>query len=194
LRTLRKDIEMRRRATMLVAMVALAMVVGSGVALADSIAGDGGNNRLVGTPGKDVISGAGGNDDISGKRADDRLLGDAGNDDVFGGSGDDRLQAGVGEDDLSGQRGSDFVNAIDFQANDTVDCGRGNDLAGIDVLSQVGGGDDTFSENCEAIYFPIICTCPEARSSETVADLSNITSVKEAEQAVDDGLLKKFER
>jgi hypothetical protein len=148
----------------------------------------------VGTPGKDVISGAGGNDDISGKRADDRLLGDAGNDDVFGGSGDDRLQAGVGEDDLSGQRGSDFVNAIDFQANDTVDCGRGNDLAGIDVLSQVGGGDDTFSENCEAIYFPIICTCPEARSSETVADLSNITSVKEAEQAVDDGLLKKIER
>ena len=185
---------MYRKATLLVAMVAMALVVGSGVALADNISGDGGNNHLVGTGGKDSIAGAGGNDDIYGKGNDDRLFGDGGNDDVFGGKGDDRLQAGMGEDDLSGQKGSDFVNAIDFQANDTVDCGQGNDLAGIDVLSQVGRGDDKFSDNCEAIYFPIICTCPEDRSSGTLADLSKITSLKEAERAVDAGLLKKVER
>jgi hypothetical protein len=184
---------MRRRATMLVAMVAMAMVVGSGVALADSISGGDGDNHLVGTAGKDTISGAGGNDDIYGRGDDDRLFGDAGNDDVFGGKGNDNLQSGLGKDDLSGQRGSDFVNAIDGQANDTVDCGRGNDLAGIDDLFQVGGGADNFSEDCETLYVPIIdCPCPDARSSRT--DLSNITSVKQAEQAVDEGLLKKIER
>lgn len=39
-------------------------MVASGLALADHIVGDAGNNRLVGTPGKDTISGAGGHDDI----------------------------------------------------------------------------------------------------------------------------------
>ena len=54
---------------------------------------------------------------------------------------------------------------------------------------------DNFSEDCETLYVPIIvCPCPQARSSGTVADLSKITSVKQAEQAVDEGLLKKIER
>lgn len=188
---------MGRRALMLGAMVALAMVMASGVALAKNIAGGNGDNHLVGTAGRDVISGAGGNDDIHGKGDDDRLFGDAGDDDVFGGKGDDRLQSGLGKDDLSGGRGNDFVNAIDGVPNDTVSCGRGaNDVAGVDIFSlQEGSGADTVSENCEIAYVPIvICPCTEARSSGTVVDLSKITSVKEAEQAVDEGLLKKVER
>jgi hypothetical protein len=180
---------------LLVALVTLAMVAASGVALADNISGGSGNNHLVGTDGKDNISGAGGNDDIYGKGDDDRLFGDSDDDNVFGGKGGDALQSGLGKDDLFGQRGRDFVNAIDGQANDSVDCGRGEDLAGIDMLSQVGGGDDDVSEDCETLYVPILtCPCPDARSAGTRADLSNITSVKEAEQAVDDGLLRKVEK
>lgn len=185
---------MRRRMAMLVAAMLVAMVVASGAALAEKIAGGNGDNRLVGTNGRDVISGAAGNDDIYGKGKTDRLFGDSGDDDVFGGKGGDALQGGLGQDDLFGQRGSDFVNAIDLQANDTVDCGPGEDLAGIDVLSQIGGEDDQVSENCEFFYVPIIfCPCPDARSSTTVPELSEISSVKEAERAVDAGLLKKVE-
>jgi hypothetical protein len=184
-----------RRVMLLVALVALAMVVASGVALADTINGGGGNNHLVGTNGKDNISGGSGSDDIFGKGAEDRLFGDSGNDDVYGDQGD-RLQGGLGRDDLFGQRGNDFVNAIDGQANDSVDCGKGaNDVAGVDDLFQVGGGADNVSEDCETLYIPILtCPCPDARSSGTGADLSEISSVKEAEKALDDGLLRKVEK
>jgi|SRR5215211_7261156 Ca2+-binding RTX toxin-like protein len=85
-----------RRVLLLVAL--LALVVASGVALADN------------------ISGGGGNDDIFGKD---------GRDSLFGGNDGDALQGGLGEIDLFGQRGSDFVNAIDGQASDSADCGRG---------------------------------------------------------------------
>jgi Ca2+-binding RTX toxin-like protein len=128
-----------RRVLLLVAL--LALVVASGVALADN------------------ISGGGGNDDIFGKD---------GRDSLFGGNDGDALQGGLGEDDLFGQRGSDFVNAIDGQASDSVDCRRGaNDVAGIDNLSQVGSSTD---------------------------DVSNITSFKDAEHAVDESLLRTVER
>jgi hypothetical protein len=185
-----------RRVMLLVALVALAMVVASGVALADTINGGGGNNHLVGTNGKDNISSGSGSDDIFGKGAEDRLFGDSGNDDVYGGDQGDRLQGGLGRDDLFGQRGNDFVNAIDGQANDSVDCGKGaNDVAGVDDLFQVGGGADNVSEDCETLYIPILtCPCPDARSSGTGADLSEISSVKEAEKALDDGLLRKVEK
>jgi hypothetical protein len=187
---------MRARTMTVAATMLVAMVVASGAALAESIAGGDGDNRLVGTNGEDNISGAGGNDDILGKGDFDRLFGDAGDDDVFGGKGGDALQSGLGTDDLFGQRGNDFVNAIDGQANDSVDCGQGaNDLAGIDDLFQLGGGADNVSEDCETLYVAFLtCPCPGARSSGTVADLSGISSVKEAERAVEAGLLKKVER
>jgi Ca2+-binding RTX toxin-like protein len=145
----------------------LALVVASGVALADN------------------ISGSGGNDDIFGKD---------GRDSLFGGNDGDALQGGLGEDDLFGQRGSDFVNAIDGQASDSVDCRRGaNDVAGIDNLSQVGSSTDDVSEECEDLYIPtIVFGGASARSSG--AGVSNITSLKEAEHAVGESLLRTVER
>src|ERR671916_2238326 len=189
---------MRRRTAMLVAAVLAALVAASGAALAENIAGGNGDNHLVGTGGRDVISGAGGNDEIYGKGDFDRLFGDSGDDDVYGGKAGDALQSGLGQDDLFGQGGNDFANAIDGKPNDSVDCGRGdNDLAGIDVFAPLGPGEDQVSDNCEVLYvaFPE-CPCPSSQrsSADAVARLSEITSVKEAEKAVDAGLLKKVER
>jgi hypothetical protein len=189
---------MRRRTAMLVAAVLAALVAASGAALAENIAGGNGNNHLVGTGDRDVISGAGGNDDIYGRGDQDRLFGDTGDDDVFGGKAGDRLQSGLGQDDLFGQGGNDFANAIDGVPNDTVDCGGGNnDIAGIDDLFQVGAGADNVSQDCETLYVAFLtCPCPNAQrlSADAVARLSEITTLKEAERAVEAGILKKIER
>lgn len=169
---------MRRRAAMLAALVTLAMVAAGGGALADSISGNASNERLAGTDGKDHISGDGGNDDL------------------FGGDRGDALQGGLGADDLFGQKGRDFVNAIDGQANDSVDCGPGFDVAGFDDLSQVNrGADDVDLESCEIVYVPVIGGFPTSQSLESGSQtaLRNITTVEQAEQAVDDGLLRKVE-
>jgi len=133
---------MGRRVGLLPAAMMLALVTAGGSALALNVRGDSSGNRLVGTDGKDNISGNGGNDDIFGKGARDRLFGDAGNDDVSGGAQGDRIQGGTGQDDLFGQQGNDFVNAIDLQTNDSVDCGQGDfDVAGIDD-GFIGGSED----------------------------------------------------
>src|SRR4028119_1182030 len=87
-----------RRVMLLAATMAFALAMVSGAALADNIEGDGGNDRLVATNGKDTISGAGGNDDIFGRGGQDRLFGDSGNDDVYGGGREDRVEGGAGED------------------------------------------------------------------------------------------------
>src|SRR4028119_708818 len=145
-----------RRVMLLAAAMAFALAMVSGAALADNIEGDGGNDRLVGTNGKDTISGAGGNDDIFGKGGSDRLFGDSGNDDVYGGGKGDQLQGGLGKDELFGQQGFDIANALDGQANDRVNCGRGFDVAAIDDFEVAFGAPDApaghVSQNCELLY------------------------------------------
>lgn len=186
---------MGRRAAVLAVAAVLALVTMSGVALADNMQGNGGNNRLVGTNGKDTISGGGGNDNVFGRGGQDRLLGDAGNDDVYGGKGDDRLQSGLGQDELFGQQGNDFVNVIDGQPNDFVDCGSGEfDVAGVDAFFFGEDSEsDEISPNCDAIYagVPIWWMVGTERSGPGM-DLSAIDTLKEAEQAEADGLLKQI--
>jgi Ca2+-binding RTX toxin-like protein len=180
-----------RRAVVLAVAAVLALVVASGAALADNIQGAAGGNRLVGTDGRDNISGAGGADDISGKGGRDRLFGDAGNDDVFGGDQGDRLQAGTGQDDLFGQQGNDFVNAIDGQFNDSVDCGEGeNDVAAVDGVI-FGGDGDEFAPNCERLYFGVPGGVSTARGAAGT-DLSTIDTLEEAERAEAEGLLRQI--
>ena len=182
-----------RRAMLLAAAMAFALAMAGGAALADSIEGNGGNNRLVGTNGKDTISGAGGNDDIFGKGGSDRLFGDSGNDDVFGGGGrSDLLQGGLGQDDLFGQKGFDFANALDGQANDRVDCGRGFDVAAIDdfefAFGEPGAPADQVSQNCELLYVGVVQFDNRAASSSA---LLSIDTREEAEAAEADGLLEQ---
>jgi Ca2+-binding RTX toxin-like protein len=179
-------------------LLALATVIASGVALADNIEGNGANNRLVGTNGKDTISGGGGADSIFGKGGSDRLFGDSGNDDIHGGNGNDRLQVGTGQDELFGQGGFDFVNAIDLQTNDRVDCGPGDDIAGIDdftIFIPVEEA-DFVAPNCEILYVGVpdfvIGPASAAARGESGTDLSAIDTRAEAEQAEADGLLKQI--
>jgi Ca2+-binding RTX toxin-like protein len=182
-----------RRVMLLAAAMAFALAMVSGAALADNIEGDGGNDRLVGTNGKDTISGAGGNDDIFGKGGQDRLFGDSGNDDVYGGGKSDTLQGGLGKDELFGQEGSDFANALDGQANDRVNCGRGFDVAAIDdfefAFNDPGAPADQVSQNCELLYVGVVQFDNRAASS---VDLSAIDTREEAEAAEADGLLKQI--
>jgi Ca2+-binding RTX toxin-like protein len=183
-----------RRVMLLAATMAFALAMVSGAALADNIEGDGGNDRLVGTNGKDTISGAGGNDDIFGKGGQDRLFGDSGNDDVYGGGKSDTLQGGLGKDELFGQQGSDFANALDGQANDRVNCGRGFDVAAIDdfeiAFGEPGAPADQVSQNCELLYVGVVIFDGPAAASSV--DLSAIDTREEAEAAEADGLLKQI--
>ncbi|OWJ90115.1 heme peroxidase [Pseudomonas sp. A46] len=112
---------------------------GTGNALANVIAGGGGNDRLSGLAGNDTLNGGLGND---------TLIGDAGNDILIGGAGNDTFMfaAGFGSDSIQGfdanpAGGQDLMNiaalgvtAANFAANVTI-----TDV-GADVSVSVGGG------------------------------------------------------
>jgi hypothetical protein len=146
-----------RRVGLLLAVMAMALVVGSGAALAAVKYGTDGSDYLVGTKGEDVLYGRGGNDGLAGKGEDDVLYGDEGSDAIHGGSfdldeifdgnrmvpdGEDKVYGGAGrdcvwggsEDDvLYGGAGSDFVGTycLDFvmdTGNDVMHAGSGNDF------------------------------------------------------------------
>src|SRR4028119_558605 len=74
-----------RRLVLLLAAMAVALVVASGVALAVNKIGTDGPDRLMGTNGDDNHLGRGGNDRLFSLAADDTLLGGPGKDLVFGG-------------------------------------------------------------------------------------------------------------
>ena len=77
----------------------------------DTLAGDGGDNRLEGHDGNDVLYGgpAGGDDIMDGGNGDDRLFGGLGNDTLTGGAGFDYLKGGPGDDDLVAGEGMDVM-------------------------------------------------------------------------------------
>ena len=97
----------------------------------DRVKGDGGNNFIHGGAGNDSIEGSSGvsagratvfgddgNDSIFGGRKNDSLLGGAGNDSIWGMNGGDRILGGAGDDVLV---------ASDFQFEDFIWGGSGND-------------------------------------------------------------------
>ncbi|MFN3215736.1 MAG: calcium-binding protein [Acidimicrobiales bacterium] len=140
---------------MLVPVVVLAAVVAAfqaGPAPAQSmqcrgqsatIVGTPGNDRIKGTPGRDVIVTMGGNDRIKGLGGNDiicsgpgrdRIVGGGGNDYIAAGSGNDRVSAGAGRDVVNGGRGNDRL--LGGGGNDSIEGGPGDDvMAG-------GGGND----------------------------------------------------
>ncbi|MEM9447522.1 MAG: cadherin domain-containing protein [Cyanobacteria bacterium P01_E01_bin.6] len=110
-----------------------------GTPQADTLVGDGADNRILGLGSDDKIQGRGGDDFIVGNAGDDCLLGNAGDDEIFGRRGNDEIDGGVGNDRLNGDRG-----------NDTIDGGNGDDFvkggAGRDILTG-GSGDDELRGN-----------------------------------------------
>jgi Ca2+-binding RTX toxin-like protein len=74
-----------------------------------TIVGTSGNDRLRGTPGRDVIHGRGGDDLIRGLAGNDLLCGGGGSDLLIGRDGRDRLDGGGGPDGLQPGTGKDVV-------------------------------------------------------------------------------------
>src|SRR5215218_4154630 len=103
-----------RRILLLFAVLALTLVVASGVALALIKEGGPGHDTLIGTKGPDTLSGRGGSDRIEGRAGKDQLSGGPGNDRFFilenrviaafldGGPGADVISGGASEDFLLG--------------------------------------------------------------------------------------------
>lgn len=113
---------------------------GTGNALNNVMAGDGGNDRLDGLDGDDFLYGNGGQDTLVGGEGSDRafggdeidgLFGENGNDYLYAGSGNDQLSGGAGTDTLYGDDGNDFLNGgggVDYLIG-----GSGADIFNFDI-------------------------------------------------------------
>ena len=89
-----------RRTLFLLTAMALALVVGGGLALAATVAGTDRAETLYGTAYTDTIRAHGGDDEMYGLSRADRLYGGEGNDQIFGGRGDDVIYAMNGQRDI----------------------------------------------------------------------------------------------
>ncbi|MBA2345316.1 MAG: hypothetical protein H0V83_09575 [Rubrobacter sp.] len=120
------------RVSLMITTMLVALVLGSGVALAATIVGTNGDDTRNGTANRDVMYGLGGDDILRGRGGNDEidggangdmyLSGGAGNDEVSGGSGADGLFGGDGFDLLYGGNGADGIYADD-DVLDYIDCG-----------------------------------------------------------------------
>lgn len=98
------------------------------------------DDRLEGTPNKDLINGFDGNDTLIGKESDDRLNGGEDDDLLQGDSGNDTLKGGDNRDTLDGGTGNDILKGED--GDDVMDAGPGNDeLDGGEDRDEMSGGD-----------------------------------------------------
>ena len=91
-------------------------------------------NQIAGNDGNDIIVGRGKSDLLLGGKGDDIVKGGNGHDELFGGSGDDVVKGGNGRDTLSGDKG-----------NDKLVGGNGNDTFVINA-NHVGQSHDTICD------------------------------------------------
>ena len=168
-----------RRVFLLLTVMAAALVVGSGLALAVNKVGTQGRDFLKGTAGADNLIGKGETDLIFGLAGKDTLLGGPGKDVVFGGSfsggwglalggdkhvvggpGNDVVGGGKGSDNVQGQGGNDLLDGGEYDrpVKDTLSGGGGNDLffvdndpAGEDVVTCGDGMDWVFADRKDMV-------------------------------------------
>jgi Ca2+-binding RTX toxin-like protein len=144
------DLLMRRRALLIMATMGLGvLLLGGGVALADTIDGTSGPDDLVGTDKDDVIHASGGADYISGLAGPDVLYAGAGNDTVVGRDGKDSIYGNAGTDTLYGNNENDTIYSAGDGVKDVVKCGLGKkDTAFVDEI-------DWVKENCENVFLRV---------------------------------------
>ena len=165
-----------RRVAFVVAAVALALVMASGVALAvnevgtngpDTLRGTNGNDNLIGKGGDDILLALAGKDTLLGGHGKDFLLGGSvaeplgGHKTMVGGHGNDVLLGGFDSDTMVGGNGNDFMNGGEFEpplAKDTLSGGAGNDVidvintaAGKDVVTCGGGVDRVIADRADVV-------------------------------------------
>jgi Ca2+-binding RTX toxin-like protein len=122
-----------------------ALALAPGIAVARTLVGTPGKDKLVGAADEpNVISGDGGRDRIFGGSFNDLLAGEWGGDDVFGRSGADTIDGGSGGDRLEGGPGADVITG-DFGGDDIL---GGDDN---DALAGDGAGDRIFGGNGDDI-------------------------------------------
>jgi Ca2+-binding RTX toxin-like protein len=110
----------RRTVLLMLAVMAAALVVTSGVALAKNIAGTDQGEKIVGTKFADHINALGG-DDV-----------------VLGWAGPDKIRGGNDKDQQYGGRGNDVIYS-EGGFRDLVNCGKGTDTAYVDSKDRVVG-------------------------------------------------------
>lgn len=147
------------RATFVGALAAAAFGIAAptGAGVACTIQGDGGDDLIEGTQGRDVICSRGGDDRIEALGGNDVVYAGRGDDTISGGRGGDRVFGGPGTDNMAGDAGGDKLleqggrgYAAGDGGRDLVKGGRGSDRC-LDVRSGgrdriVGGpGTDTYS-------------------------------------------------
>ncbi len=103
--------------------------------LAPTILGNGQNNAITGTSGRDIIVALAGADTINGLGGDDVICGGDGPDTVYGGDGKDWIDGGASPDDLNGGNGDDFIDG--GLHNDSIrgDSGRDTCVSGEQRMS-----------------------------------------------------------
>jgi hypothetical protein len=99
-----------RQTVLLVAWVAVAMLLASGVAWALTKNCRAGADYCIGTEGRDTLIGSKARDKISGLEGNDRLRGNGGNELLSGGPGHDTIRGGPGQDHIdSGTKAADAI-------------------------------------------------------------------------------------
>lgn len=119
----------------------------------DTITGSDSADIIYAKGGPDLVNARGGADHVNGGRGNDLpgedggLEGGAGDDVVKGAIGDDTVQDGARNDAdrLYGDRGRDFVNGVDGDNRDFVNCGLGRDFFDADPGDRVAA-------NCEVPF------------------------------------------
>lgn len=168
-----------RRATSLLAVMGLAVLLSAGVALAASVRCDGGACRgtkkadtMTGSQRADRMYGGGGNDKMFGNRSNDLMFGGTGfdtmdggygsdrmygqsrNDTMRGGPAHDRMYGGPGRDALYGENGADYIVAAGDGETDSVNCGLGTDTAVVDAADLMNSTLEEFIavSSCERVF------------------------------------------
>ncbi len=125
---------------------------------AETLAGDNGDDYLIGSPdGFDNIDAGDGNDRVDAQAGNDTIFGQAGDDTLEGGDGDDYIEGGAGRDVLLGGKNHDSLyghsfsgagddNKVDILWGDLGDDNTTLVGAGRDILSGNGGNDLMFGE------------------------------------------------
>ncbi len=131
-----------RRAILLLAVMAVMMLMASGVALAVTINGTPGDDFLEGTDAPETFVGKAGNDIINGFPGPDRIIGGPGDDVLFEGE-----DVGEARDILVGGPGDDILlpGNLPPGSPDVAICGPGNDTAYADPTDKLIG--------CETVTF-----------------------------------------
>jgi Ca2+-binding RTX toxin-like protein len=109
-----------------------------------------GNDRVIGSNGRDYMDGEYGNDSLYGGDGNDFIWGGYGNDTIHGGNGDDKLTGWYGNDLIYGDNGNDIIDEnrqghtiYGGAGDDTISVSKGHGLiagnSGNDIVTMVGG-------------------------------------------------------